>query len=503
MSVSGIINPSTNQIYDELIPQGGGVSLVKGQIITALNGGKEVAFPTSPPINGSVLSYNSGELTGLKYIPSANIEIDYQELLSSTSANVPTVIPPPAQNGYILTANTNPSNPTGLAWEPVGGTGKITATLPLVEEAVNGASNLYINFTGNVVGQIPYGNGTAKTGNLTNVPTAGQILGIYQGNPTWIPAGGSGTITALYPLTEYADGTSSKVAVDFVAKGDLISGGGVQVGGNPISGVILSLGANDTVLTANSNTPSGLEWKASGSGSSAIIYRNSQTNTPLIIQKPTTANDTMVLTSDRVYTDINSQIYSTGFTGGIQQNTSVSFAFYYWTPTFTFTLTNITADIKLYSSNIQGTSMAIALCANNDPTTVYSTSDPTNVGTAGAYNFSNFDSLPFQIIANTTYTFYVLITLAPTDIYSWFYQDPQDPLNSKMGQLGVVGINYVPSSSATFTFPTGKFRISDLNYLTGFNNALLESYTSQSYVSSGDTNDWIQIGDQKQTLAYQ
>ena len=56
MSVSSIIDPTTGKIYDDLIGQGGGINLEKGQIITALANQTEVPFPTVPPANGSVLS---------------------------------------------------------------------------------------------------------------------------------------------------------------------------------------------------------------------------------------------------------------------------------------------------------------------------------------------------------------------------------------------------------------------------------------------------------------
>ena len=42
MSVSSIIDPTTGKIYDDLIGQGGGVSLEKGQIITAIANQTEV-----------------------------------------------------------------------------------------------------------------------------------------------------------------------------------------------------------------------------------------------------------------------------------------------------------------------------------------------------------------------------------------------------------------------------------------------------------------------------
>jgi len=568
MSFNTIIDPATNKIFDALIPEGGGINLDKGQLITALANQTEVAFPTVPPANGSVLSYDATTDTGLRYIannPTA-LALNYQQLFSATAGNNITPVPAPPQNNYVLTSDTDVANPTGLAWKPpTGGGGLLTANAPLFDDATTTPNTIGINFTAGpagqipygtgvartgaltntpangsqflgiqggvptwkpltdsvvgiapiveivgagdvsqigigfsnaLVGQIPYGNGTVNTGALTNAPTAGQILGM-SGNPavpTWIPAGGSGTITALAPLTEYAVGTASNIAIDFTAKGDLVVGGGPQAGGNPIAGVILPVGANDMVLTANSGTASGLEWKASGSGSSPIINRNSQDNTPLIITKPTTKNDTMILTTDLVFLPINAQIYFGGTVGGIQTITNDSFNFFYYQPNASFSLTGVEADIKLYSSALLGTDMVLALCANNDPTTIYASSAPTTVGTAGPYHFSNFNNLPFQIVAGTTYSFFVLITLAPGDTYAWYYGDPQDPPTSKLGNIFVQGVSFPAGANAGFTFPTGKFRVSDPTHPAGFNNASLISYTSQSFVATEDTNDWVVIG---------
>jgi len=568
MSFNTIIDPATHKIFDALIPEGGGINLDKGQLITALANQTEVAFPDVPPANGSVLSYDATTDTGLRYIannPTA-IALDFQQLFSATAGNNITAVPASAHNNYVLTSDNTDllTNPTGLVWKPVAGSGVIQTNDPLYDEEVANVSTISINFTagpagqipygtgvartgaltntpangsqflgiqggvptwkpltdsvvgiapiveivgagdesqiaigfGAVVGQIPYGTGAVNTGGLTNTPTAGQILGM-SGNPavpTWIPPGGSGTITALAPLTEYAVGTASNIAIDFTAKGDLVVGGGPQAGGNPIAGVILPVGADDMVLTASSGTASGLEWRASGSGSSPIINRNSQDNTPLIITKPTTKNDTMILTTDLVFHSINSQIYFGGTVGGIQANTDESIDFFYYQPNSSFSLTGCEADIKLYSSALTGTDMVLALCANNDPTTIYASSAPTTVGTAGPYHFSNFNNLPFQIVSGTTYTFYVLITLAPGDIYAWYYGDPQDPPTSKLGDIFAQGISFPAGAHAGFTFPTGKFRVSDPAHPTGFNNASLISYTSQSFVATEDTNDWVVIG---------
>jgi hypothetical protein len=99
---------------------------------------------------------------------------------------------------------------------------------------------------------------------------------------------------------EYAAAGASNIACNFAAKGDLIVGGGPPTApGVPAPGVILTAGANDYVLTASSGTPSGLEWKAAGSGSAPTINRNSSYTATMTIQPPASANDTMILTTNQ------------------------------------------------------------------------------------------------------------------------------------------------------------------------------------------------------------
>lgn len=437
MSVSSIIDPTTGKIYDDLIGQGGGIPLAKGQIITA-TATQEVAFPIAPPADGSILSYDSAELTGLKYIavPGA-VPIDYQELISANNANAPTIVPAPLHNGYVLTADNDPANATGMVWKAVGGSGTLTATAPLVDEEVANVSTISINYTavkGEIpagsgvaktgvlvpappqdkyvltsasaeasglkwlpptgasgiidanaplvddagvgtntisinftasIGEIPYGNGTAKTGaltiapnpassnqflgtvagvptwknvggssisgiapiveivgagddsqiaigfqsagqmpygtgvvntgTLTNAPVAGQILGMAgtPAVPTWIDAGGSGTIIGTFPIVETAGGTNeSVISIGFVNKGDMAVGSGTAN-----TGVILPLAtADDYVLSSFSSAPSGMRWVAPTTSSTQSIIRSTTATT--IVPDPQTTQDTLILVAE-------------------------------------------------------------------------------------------------------------------------------------------------------------------------------------------------------------
>jgi hypothetical protein len=321
MSASNLINSATGKIYDQYIPQGGGVNLSRGQLISAVADGTEVAVPTGA--NGTFLQADSDplQLDGLRWVAIPGVTpLAQGQLLSADLAGDATIVTAPnlpAQANWVLTADGSAgAGGTNMLWKPVtGGGGIINANLPLFDDATQTPNKIGINFSASV-GEIPYGNGTAQVGALTNTPVAGQILGVNAGVPAWINAGGSGTVTALAPLTEFADGTASKVAIDFTAKGDLVVGAGPQVGGNPVAGVVLPVGTNDMVLTCDSGTTSGLAWKAQGSGSAPIINRSvilSPTVTP--IAPPANVNDTMLLVADRPITE--SWVNNAGLAGDL------------------------------------------------------------------------------------------------------------------------------------------------------------------------------------------
>ena len=276
MSVSSIIDQTTGKIYDDLIPQGGGINLAKGQIITA-TATQEVAFPQAPPADGTVLSYDSNEPTGLRYIPVPGaVPIDYQELISANPANAPTIVPAPTQNNYVLTSdNTLGAGSAGLAWKAIGGSGVIQTNAPLDDsEPVAGTNLLAINFTA-VKGELPAGNGTLKTGALVPAPTVDNyVLTSANAEATglkWAPlTGPSGTITAVAPLQdlEPVAGTN-ELSIAFTAvKGEIPAGNGTAKTG----ALVPAPATNGYVLTADSSTATGLAWKQGGSPSAQTNF---------------------------------------------------------------------------------------------------------------------------------------------------------------------------------------------------------------------------------------
>lgn len=125
MSYKEIFNPDTGKIFDTFIPQGGGVPLAKGQLISADAFGKEMAVPAA------------------------------------------------GANNYVLTADSTTT--TGLTWTPLSSSSLVTND-PLFDEVAGNQTTLSINFT-SAKGEIPAGSGTAKVGALVPAPTtAGYVL---------------------------------------------------------------------------------------------------------------------------------------------------------------------------------------------------------------------------------------------------------------------------------------------------------------------------------------
>nr|WPF46634.1 MAG: hypothetical protein [Lake Baikal virophage 7] len=185
-----------------------------------------------------------------------------------------------------------------LGYQSIGGSGAVSATLPLVENAVGGSSQVSINFQGGgaaAAGQIPYGTGVALTGALTNVPTSGtQFLGVSAGVPAWKDLGASGTITATAPLVESAGaGNASNIAINFTA-----TTGEIPVGnGTASTGVLLPKGTEGQILSVASTGTGGLKWidNTQHTGQEVIVRSNAIT---LPIAPPQDPKDTLILVAE-------------------------------------------------------------------------------------------------------------------------------------------------------------------------------------------------------------
>jgi hypothetical protein len=140
-------------------------------------------------------------------------------------------------------------------------------------------------------------------------PTAGDITGVTAG--TGISGGGtSGTVTVT---------NSMATAID--AKGDLIAGTADDTFSR------LAIGANDTVLTADSSEATGLKWAAAAAGGMTLLSTTSLSGTSVTISGISTAYTNLMIQNPYVNT-ASPFIMRFNGTGGSQnmfiRSTSVS-----------------------------------------------------------------------------------------------------------------------------------------------------------------------------------
>ena len=163
-----------------------------------------------------------------------------------------------------------------------------------------------------VAGDLVVGTAVPHIGAVLQQGANGTFLGVAGGALGYQAVGGSGTITGTAPLTEYAIGAASNLAIDFVAKGDLIVGGGAQVGGHPIAGNVLPIGADTAVLTADSTGTGGvfgMKWELPTPVTGGQVMRITTPGTTAI-PSPTTQNQQLQLID--IASTTNSFLYEPG-----------------------------------------------------------------------------------------------------------------------------------------------------------------------------------------------
>jgi hypothetical protein len=125
-----------------------------------------------------------------------------------------------------------------------------------------------------------FASSTARTTALSGVLAEGMMsylqdtnsVEVYNGS-SWVNVGNAGDITEVQAGTgiSVASGTgpipivTNTVATAFDAKGDLVAGTGADTFAK------LTVGANDTVLTADSSTSTGLKWATPSSGGMTLL----------------------------------------------------------------------------------------------------------------------------------------------------------------------------------------------------------------------------------------
>ena len=142
------------------------------------------------------------------------------------------------------------------------------------------------------LGDIEYRSATANTNTRLPIGTTGQILSVVAGVPSWV-ANDVGDITEVAAGTGISGGGTSgsvtitnSMATAIDAKGDLIGGTGADTFSR------LAVGANGTVLTADSAEATGLKWATPAAGGGKVLQVVQGTTTTNASNSTTTMADT-------------------------------------------------------------------------------------------------------------------------------------------------------------------------------------------------------------------
>jgi hypothetical protein len=143
---------------------------------------------------------------------------------------------------------------------------------------------------GTTLGDIVYSSATANTSTRLPIGTTGQVLSVVAGVPAW-QTGTTGDITAVTAGTGITGGGTSgdvtitnSMATAIDAKGDLVVGTGADTFSR------LAVGANNTILTADSTAATGQKW-SNAAALNQISINSARTTEKLVISFPGAGTD--------------------------------------------------------------------------------------------------------------------------------------------------------------------------------------------------------------------